>query len=150
MRWLTIPNTAEYRKLFTDRVQELLVKKEAKVVVTGPYGFVARLANGVEISVTQDSFALGFPMFHTRCVDCNHEELSVNADCACLCHTRNPLHSFAKVSKTHPAGCHCLFCAEPGIRPTNDPPCHICGKAKGQPPNRCPGHYDFPHSSTAA
>jgi hypothetical protein len=21
-------------------------------------------------------------------------------------------------------------------------PCHICGKPKGQPPDRCPGHYD--------
>ncbi len=22
-------------------------------------------------------------------------------------------------------------------------PCWICGKLKGQPPNRCPGHYDM-------
>jgi hypothetical protein len=21
-------------------------------------------------------------------------------------------------------------------------PCHICGKLKGQPPDRCPGHYE--------
>lgn len=27
---------------------------------------------------------------------------------------------------------------EPGVQI----PCHICGKAKGQPPERCPGHYD--------
>ena len=29
-------------------------------------------------------------MFVTRCVECNHEELTVNPECLCKCHTPAP------------------------------------------------------------
>lgn len=32
---------------------------------------------------------------------------------------------------------------EPRVRPP-ELPCWICGKERGQPPARCPGHYEFP------
>jgi hypothetical protein len=28
------------------------------------------------------------------------------------------------------------------LHPAQAPPCWICGKSKGQPPERCPGHYE--------
>lgn len=48
------------------------------------------------------------------------------------------------VTPPHPNRCRCLLCVPTGERPTNDPPCIICGKPKGQPPQRCPGHYEMP------
>lgn len=34
---------------------------------------------------------------YTRCVDCNHEEFSVNHDCACGCHTKETPKPSGKV-----------------------------------------------------